>query len=325
MIPRPRTLVTAAVLALALAAPVGAYLKLGTRVGIEPRACAGGQFPIRYFITDRRAGVSAPQFQPRSRAPSPRGTRSRTPSYRRSSSASCGAAVVGDGANVIGFLSRLDRSHARRHVVHRRHDRRANPRVRHLLQLGLSLVRRRGGRGRIATTSSRSRCTKSGTCTASAHSVLGETELIGGGRRVIGAEAVMFPIAFTRAASRPHAPGRRHRRHLRHLRRRHVPRRHREHQRAGDQERQRRARRARRRLQPEDRQARRRLHADRRRRLRHRGLDPGPAHPARRAARRRRRRELLRRRFDVDVDFRVAFSERARGRAEGRRRGEESK
>ena len=29
------------------------------------------------------------------------------------------------------------------------------------------------------------------------HSMLGETELIGGGRRVLGAEAVMFPIAFT--------------------------------------------------------------------------------------------------------------------------------
>ena len=29
-----------------------------------------------------------------------------------------------------------------------------------------------------------------------AHSALGETELIGGGRRVLGAEAVMFPIAF---------------------------------------------------------------------------------------------------------------------------------
>ena len=28
------------------------------------------------------------------------------------------------------------------------------------------------------------------------HSMLGETELIGGGRRVIGAEAIMFPIAF---------------------------------------------------------------------------------------------------------------------------------
>ena len=30
--------------------------------------------------------------------------------------------------------------------------------------------------------------------------MLGETELIGGGRRVIGAEAVMFPIAFTSGA-----------------------------------------------------------------------------------------------------------------------------
>ena len=29
------------------------------------------------------------------------------------------------------------------------------------------------------------------------HSMLGETELIGGGRRVLGAEAVMFPIAFS--------------------------------------------------------------------------------------------------------------------------------
>ena len=30
------------------------------------------------------------------------------------------------------------------------------------------------------------------------HSALGETELLGGGRRVVAAEAVMFPIAFTR-------------------------------------------------------------------------------------------------------------------------------
>src|SRR5258705_3590798 len=35
------------------------------------------------------------------------------------------------------------------------------------------------------------------------HSMLGETELIGGGRRVLGSESVMFPIAFSAGSLNP--------------------------------------------------------------------------------------------------------------------------
>ena len=82
-----------------------------------------------------------------------------------------------------------------------------------------------------------------------AHSAMGETELRAGGRRVIAAEAVMFPIAFSSGTILgPHAEGGRHCRHRRHLSINELHAGHRQHQRQGHQGRQGRAGRARHRL-----------------------------------------------------------------------------
>jgi len=96
------------VLALALAVPAGAYLKLGTRVGNRTESLRWRQFPVRYFITDSGvAGVTAMQFQAAvTRAFS---------TWHAVENIQISSTFVGfvqappfvdDGANVIGYLSR---------------------------------------------------------------------------------------------------------------------------------------------------------------------------------------------------------------------------
>ena len=172
--------------------------------------------------------------------------------------------VAGDGATVIGFQNRpdLDRTlGATSFLVDTTTGEIVESDIFFNSAFPWSVAAQRARP--TATTSSRSRCTRSATCTGSAHSALGETELRAGGRRVLGAESVMFPIAFSagnidgsHAEGRTTSPA-----SPTSIRQPRVRARDRQHQRQGHQERPRRARRARRRVQPADRQAGRRLHA----------------------------------------------------------------
>ncbi len=109
------------------------------------------------------------------------------------------------------------------------------------------------------------------------HSALGETELRAGGRRVLGAEAVMFPIAFSAGdISDRRLKSRRCCRLLGHLRQPDVPAPDRQRQRQGHEERQRRTRRSRRRVQSCVGKARWRVHVERRRGIRDRRAGTGP-------------------------------------------------
>ena len=223
MIPRPRTLVTATVLALALAAP-GRGVPQARHARRQPDrepALAAVSHPL---LRDRRRASpasSAQQFQAAvTRAFGTWHAVENTRDLIDVRRVRAGAAVRG-GRRERHRLPQSARagSHARRDDLHRRRDRRPHPRVGHLLQYHLSLVDRRGRRHRSLSTSSRSRCTRSGTCSGCRTRRSARPSCIGGGRRVIAAEAVMFPIAFTpRQHRRPLAQGRRHRRHLRHLR-----------------------------------------------------------------------------------------------------------
>lgn len=197
---RSRTLVTATVLALALAAPVGAYLKLGTRVGNRTESLRWRQFPIRYFVTDAGVtGVTAPQFQ--AAVTRAFGT------WHAVENAQTSSTFVGfvqarpfvdDGANVIGYLSQpgQDRTLAATTFTVDETDGRILESDIYFNTIFPWSTADAGGTDRFDVESIALH--EIGHLLGLSHSALGETELIGGGRRVIAAEAVMFPIAFTR-------------------------------------------------------------------------------------------------------------------------------
>ena len=61
---RWQRLVSIAILIVLAVAPLGAYLKLGSRIGSRTVTLRWRDFPVRYFVTDRGVdGVSAQQFQ----------------------------------------------------------------------------------------------------------------------------------------------------------------------------------------------------------------------------------------------------------------------
>ncbi len=200
MIPRPRTLVTATVLALALAAPVGAYLKLGTRVGNRTESLRWRQFPIRYFVTDAgAAGVSVQQFQ--AAVTRAFGTWHAVENTETSSTFVGfvqARPFVDDGANVIGYLNQpgQDRTLAATTFTVDETDGRILESDIYFNTIFPWSTAEAGGTDRYDVESIAVH--EIGHLLGLSHSALGETELLGGGRRVVAAEAVMFPIAFTR-------------------------------------------------------------------------------------------------------------------------------
>jgi matrixin/carboxypeptidase family protein len=188
------------VIALVMAVPAGAYLKLGTRVGNRTESLRWRQFPIRYFITDAGVtGVSSQQFQAAvTRAFS---------TWHAVDTIETSSTFVGfvqarpfveDGANVIGYLSRpgQDRTLAATTFTIDETDGRILESDIFFNTIFPWSTAEAGGTDRYDVESIALH--EVGHLLGLSHSALGETELIAGGRRVIAAEAVMFPIAFTR-------------------------------------------------------------------------------------------------------------------------------
>jgi hypothetical protein len=176
-----------------------AYLKLGTRIGSRVVDLRFKTFPIRYFVTNRDVpGVTAPQLQ--------QSVERAFASWAAVPNVGLSSQFVGftglnplsgDNANVIGFTSRpdLDRVLASTSFT-------VDMVTGETLESDIFLnsrfdwsVAATGEAGRQDVESIALH--EIGHLYGLGHSMLGETELIPGGRRVLGAEAVMFPIAFS--------------------------------------------------------------------------------------------------------------------------------
>jgi len=189
----------AVVLALVLSAPaVDAYLKLGTRVGSNLVPIHWTAFPIRYFVTNRDVtGVTAPQLQ--QAVSSALGTWAAIPETAISSQfvGFTGAAPIsGDGMTVVGFQNRPDLDRvlgATTFTV----DTMTGEVLESDIFLNAAFSWSVAGGGEAGRQDVESIALHElGHLLGLGHSALGETELFGGGRRVIAAESVMFPIAF---------------------------------------------------------------------------------------------------------------------------------
>lgn len=189
----------AAALVYGATAPLDAYLKLGARVGGRTVTLRWPQMPIRYFVTDRGvAGVSSMQFQQAvQRAFS---TWDATSTAQLSSSFAGFTTAdprLGDGATVIGFQNRpeLDRTlGATSFMIDNTNGSIVEADI--FLNSSFPWSASSGGEPNAFDVESIA-LHEIGHLHGLAHSAMGETELRSGGRRVISAASVMFPIAFS--------------------------------------------------------------------------------------------------------------------------------
>lgn len=185
---------------LASAPAVDGYLKIGTLLGGRLVEVRFNTFPIRYFITNRDVpGVPAPQLQQAVE----RGFASwaAIPNLGVSSQFAGLTAinpVSGDNTNVIGFSNRpdLDRVLGSTSFT-------VDTVTGEVLESDIFLNSSSFSWSVSAAGVAGSQDVESialheiGHLLGLGHSMIGETELISGGRRVLAAESVMFPIAFS--------------------------------------------------------------------------------------------------------------------------------
>lgn len=191
--------VMTAAVAASFASSADAYLKLGTRVGTNIINLRFNQFPIRYFVTNRDVpGVTAPQLeQAVERAFASWAAVPNVSLSSQFAGFTSADPATGDGVNVIGFSSRPDLERilgSTSFTV----DTITGEIVESDIFLNSSFtwsVAASGESGRQDVESIALH--EIGHLHGLGHSMLGETDLVSGGRRVLAAEAVMFPIAFS--------------------------------------------------------------------------------------------------------------------------------
>ncbi|HSC28259.1 MAG TPA: matrixin family metalloprotease [Vicinamibacterales bacterium] len=194
-----RRVLAAAALLILLTVPAGAYLKLGTRSGGSTITLRWREFPVRYFVTnDAVSGVSPQQFQ--AAVARAFGT------WEAVETASTSSEFVGfteappfdeDGMSVLGFLERSEQSRtlaATTFLIDTLDGRILESDIFFNSTFPWSTAEA-GVTGRFDVESIAVH--EIGHLLGLSHSALGETEMVSGGRRVIAAEAAMFPIAFS--------------------------------------------------------------------------------------------------------------------------------
>jgi hypothetical protein len=179
-----------------------AYLKLGTRQGDRLLTLRFDAMPVRYFVTNRDVpGVTAPQL--RDAVGRAFASWAAVPNTRISSEfvGFTGASpLLGDNANVLGFTTRTDLDRVLGSTSFTV-DVVSGGVVESDIFFNSAFTWSAAAAGEAGRQDIESIALHEvGHMLGLAHSMLGETELIGTGRRVIGAEAVMFPIAFSAGA-----------------------------------------------------------------------------------------------------------------------------
>lgn len=183
-----------------LATPVTAYLKLGFQSGGRMLTLRWQGLPMRYFVTNRGvSGVNATQFQTAVAAAYASWEAVPTATFSGTFAGFTGAVPFeDDGMSVLGFEFRpeLDRVLAATTFI-------VNTQTGEIVESDIFFnsafpwsTASGGQPGRFDVQSIALH--EVGHLFGLGHSAIGETELVGGGgRRVIGSEAVMFPIAFS--------------------------------------------------------------------------------------------------------------------------------
>jgi hypothetical protein len=176
-----------------------AYLKLGSRVSGSTVTLRWESLPVRYFVSNQSGGgVTGAQLQQAvSRAFSTWDNVQTAEVSTQSAGMTSAGPTLNDGISVIGFSNRPDQDRvlgATNFIVDTINGRIVEADI-FLNSSFLWSVAPAGEAGRFDVESIALH--EIGHFLGLGHSALGETELRPGGRHVLAAEAVMFPIAFS--------------------------------------------------------------------------------------------------------------------------------